>query len=393
MPPSLSGVLRHRAARVLRLRPIERARRWLLRGRPLRPDQIDLAAPEWLENPFRAYEILRLGGPVRYLPHQGFWAVLGYDELRQVCMHPEVFSNSAYQDIDAVLIGRDPPAHTAVRRLVAQLFAPAILDRITAHLERRVVALLTPKFDAVAEFAVPLASGVAAELAGFDEQAAAQVHAAHEASQRAAAPIQAFIGSLDALADRAAVFQILMRDGKEFLSEAQARSVVRFLWLAGTTTTQRVIAQSILCLLQQPPLHARLRTERSLLPAYIEEIVRLHPPEHMLPRRTTCVTELGGVTIPSGALIQLCLAAANRDPREFSEAGTLRLDREKNRHLSFGIGVHHCSGTTLSRRVLPTVLAHLLQNAPGLHAAQPLSSVQYLSTPTTFTPTRLMVGT
>jgi cytochrome P450 len=392
MPLSLSGRLRHRVAHVLRTRPIERARCWLLR-RPIHPEQIDLAAPEWLENPFPAYEILRRGGPVRYLPQQGFWAVLGYDELRQVCTQPEVFSNSAYEDIDAVLIGRDPPAHTAVRRLVAQQFAPATLERITAPLEGRVMALLTTQFDAVKQFAIPLASGVAAELAGFDEHTAAQVHAAHEASQRTASPIQSFIRSLDTLADRAAVFQILMRDGKDFLSDAQARSVVRFLWLASTTTTQRVIAQSILCLLQRPQLHAKLRAEPSLIPAYIEEVMRLHPPEHMLPRRATCVTALGGVTIPAGALVQLCLAAANRDPREFVDAGSLRLDREKPRHLSFGFGAHHCSGTALSRRVLPIVLTHLLQNAPGLHAAQSLSNVEYLSTPTTFTPARLMVGT
>jgi cytochrome P450 len=330
---------------------------------------------------------------VHYLPRQGFWIVLGHDELREVCVQPEVYSNDPYADIDAVLIGRDPPAHTAVRRLVAQQLAPATLDRLAAPLEQRVSTLLQPQFDAVDEFAIPLANRLAAELTGFGEQTAAQLLAAQEAAQHTASPIQSFIRSLDELAHHATVFQVFMRDGKEFLSEAQARSVVRFLWLASTTTTQRVIAQSILCLLQQPQVHARLRSEPSLIPAYVEEIMRLHPPEHMLPRRTRCAAALGGVIIPADSSVQLCLAAANRDPRQFADPAQLRLDREKNRHLSFGLGVHHCSGTALSRRVLPTVLKHLLQQAPGLHAEQSLSNVQYLSSPTTFTPAHLLVGT
>jgi len=391
--PLLGHRLYRKVARVARMQPIERVRRWLFAPRPVESRELDLAAPECLRDPFAAYEILRRGGPVRYLPRQDFWIVLGHEEMRQVCSQPGVFSNSPYADIDAVLIGRDPPEHTAVRRLIAQQFSAAILERVTTRVAQCVAPLIKSQFDAVNDFAVPLAGILAAELAGFDEPTTVLIRAAQEASLKTQEPIRTFIESLDELADRAAVFSILLRDGKDFLDEAQVRSLVRFLWLAGTTTTQRAIAQNILCLLQSSGLHAQVRADPGLAGNLIEEVLRLHPPEHLIPRRTTCATDLGGVTIPSGALVQLCLAAANRDPREFTDAGTLRLDRDRNRHLSFGIGVHHCSGTALARRVIPMVITTLLRTAPHLHAAEPLDSVQYFSTHATFTPSRVMVAT
>lgn len=392
-PPSLGTRLHRKVARVVRMQTIDRMRRWLFPLRPVICDGPDLGAPEALRNPFAVYEMLRRTGVVHYLPRQAFWIVLGYEEVREVCSQPEVFSNSPYADIDAVLIGRDPPAHTAVRRLIAQQFSPAVLDRVTARVVQGVAPLLKCRFDAVNDFAVPLAATLAADLAGFDEQASALILAAQEAALTTANPIRTFVRSLDELADRAAVFPILLRDGKDFLDEAQARSLVRFLWLAGTTTIQRAIAQSILCLLQSPALLSRVQADPALTPDLLEEVLRLHPPEHLIPRRTTRATELAGVTIPAGALVQLCLAAANRDPREFADAGILRLDRDRNRHLSFGIGVHHCSGTALARRIIPGVITTLLGNAPRLHAAEPLDSVQYFSTHATFTPSRLMVAT
>src|SRR4029078_1973810 len=131
------------------------------------------------------------------------------------------------------------------------------------------------------------------------------------------------------------LYEQLMAADHQGLSEPEARILVRFFWLAATTTSERLIVQPIWCLLQ----HERVRQDvqnDGCWPAFIEEGIRLYPPELMLPRVTTCATELGGVELPAGADAQICISAANRDPKVFEDPAGFKLDRKPNPHLSFG---------------------------------------------------------
>jgi lipopolysaccharide transport system permease protein len=101
--------------------------------------------------------------------------------------------------------------------------------------------------------------------------------------------------------------------------------------------------------------------------------LRLHPPELMVPRVTTAAVPLGSTTIPAPALVNLCIAAATRDPVKFERASELRLDRPPQRHFAFGSGIHHCIGATLGRRTIEAAVRALL--AREVRATQPLDSV------------------
>jgi cytochrome P450 len=120
-----------------------------------------------------------------------------------------------------------------------------------------------------------------------------------------------------------------------------------------------------------------LRDDPNLLPAFVEEAMRMEAPEQMVWRVTRQSVELSGARIPEGEEVRLCVAAANRDPAHFSEPDTLSLRRNPNNHLSFAAGPHYCLGAAAGRAVARGALDALLARWPEYVAARPLSSISY----------------
>lgn len=347
---------------------------------------IDLGAPGIARDPFPHYEELRCAGSVQFLAHHDAWIVLGYDDVHSAFIRPDLFSNRPYEEVDAVLLAADPPAHPAIRRIVSRYFSSEALDQLCAFAEGHAASLLKPELDVVRDYGLPLSEAVAAHLLGFDDAAVDAIRAAH-----AEAPeLPPYTRALDRIAERATIYPRLLADG---LGDAEARSLIRLLWLAATTTTERVIARCVLRLLQHDDVRLAIERDPALVPAFVEEVLRLHPPELMVPRLTTAPVQLGGVTIPAGAVVHLCVAAANRDPAKFENAAELRLDRAVTRHFTFGFGVHHCVGATLGRRELATAVRTLLTHAPDFRAAHALDTVPYWSTMTANAIERLVLDT
>lgn len=124
------------------------------------------------------------------------------------------------------------------------------------------------------------------------------------------------------------------------------------------------------------PHYEQLRREG--YSAFVEESLRLNPPEHSISRIAVTEVELSGVKIPAGALVKLCLGAANRDPAQFDEPELFLLDRAPNRHLSFGVGVHRCVGAPLARLETAAALRVLLRLEPRFRSVQSLETLRYV---------------
>lgn len=334
---------------------------------------LNLDSADIARNPFPHYDALRAAGPVQFLPHHGAWFVLGHEEVQQAFLRVDALSNKPYEDVDAVLLAADPPGHTTVRQKLTSYFARDVIDGLASFTRDRAALLLRDRIDVVADFARPLSESVAARLLGFDEESVLTIRAA----AANAGDFRALLRSLDALAPRAAMFARLRNDG---FDDAQARSLVRLFWVASTATTERVIAQCVLALLEHPEARNAMQEDPAKLSAFIEEVMRMHQPEPMLRRLAVRDVELGGVRIPAGSMVYLSLAAANRDPRRYERPNELRLDRGASRHLTFGHGIHHCIGATLGRATVHAALETLLTRAPGFAAAQPLDSISYCAT-------------
>ncbi|MCA1632270.1 MAG: cytochrome P450 [Acidobacteria bacterium] len=364
-----------------------RLRQKLIRPEPRRPltaETLDLFAPDFVTNPFPHYEELRRSGSVHFLPRHDCWLVLGYDDVLSALSQPQSFSSRVeeWMAVDSVLLGADPPEHTAVRRVVGHHFSAHALETQSAFAEEAAERLLRPladgkTCDVLREFTAPLSEDVAAHLIGFDEAALAAIRATQDTAKDLGQWLAALDSIIAGAAERMPIYGQLLRDGEGRLGHAQVRSLIRFLWIAGTTTTRRAIASSVLMLLRHPSMRPVIESDPALLSAFIEESLRLHPPEHSILRVATAEVELSGVKIPAGALVKLCVGAANRDPARFAEPAALLLHRTPNRHLSFGGGIHRCVGAALARVEMAAALRVLLRLAPRFSAVQPLETLRF----------------
>jgi cytochrome P450 len=152
----------------------------------------------------------------------------------------------------------------------------------------------------------------------------------------------------------------------------------------GVDTTRNGIAFALHALATRPDLLARLRASKELdkeIGRFNEEVLRFYSPVPQLPRITTTETVLRGKTIPQGAYVLLCWAAANRDPQRFAEPDTFNMDRTGlNQHLAFGTGVHHCLGALLARQEMKCALREIVTSVDSLELAVPPDQLDLSST-------------
>jgi unspecific monooxygenase len=325
------------------------------------------------------HEELRRDGPVHHLADRDVWLVVGYDEARAVLADPDRFSSRPFAVYDRSLLSLDPPAHTPPRRTVRDILSPARVAELAQVSERIAGELVAsvaeePEFDVLAQIARPLSERVIAHVLGIEPSAVPDLAAAaagggHEADFALTEQALASLPRPPALTPTLAA--------APGIDSEQAAALVRLLWVAGSVTTRRLIGVALLTLCEHQDARARVTEDPELLPAFVEETLRLRPPEHLFPRVAVRDTSLAGVPIPAGANVRVSLRAANRDPKHFPEPDRLRLDRPP-RHLAFGAGPHRCPGARLGRVEALAALREILRAMPDVALAQPPSTIRWL---------------
>jgi cytochrome P450 len=166
----------------------------------------------------------------------------------------------------------------------------------------------------------------------------------------------------------------LLRDretSSDPLDDKEVASVLFALSFAGHETTTNLISNTVRQVLSRPELWERLRLDRTIIPAVVEETLRFDSSVIAWRRVTTREVEVGGVRLPAGAKLILSLASANHDPRRFPEPETFEIGRPNARtHLSFGKGIHFCLGQNLARIEAEVVLSILADRFPDLRLAR-----------------------
>jgi cytochrome P450 len=156
----------------------------------------------------------------------------------------------------------------------------------------------------------------------------------------------------------------------ERLSPRMVRTQTMFLIIAGNETTRNLIGSCVYRLAGDLPLQEELRRDPALVPALIEETLRLDAPVQMLARTCTSAISLAGVAIEAGERVVFHLAGANRDPACFEEPDAFRLARRNARdHVGFGAGAHVCPGAYLARMETRVVLESLLARSEKIALA------------------------
>ncbi|MFN5483978.1 MAG: cytochrome P450, partial [Bradyrhizobium sp.] len=138
-----------------------------------------------------------------------------------------------------------------------------------------------------------------------------------------------------------------------------------FLLNAGHETTTNLIGNGLVTLTQYPGEKQRLIAQPELIKTAVEEMLRFESSNQLGNRMIVEETELGGIKLPAGTLVTLCIGAANRDPAQFPNPENFDVARTPNRHLAFGTGAHQCAGMALARLEGAIAISRFLKRFPN----------------------------
>jgi cytochrome P450 len=289
-------------------------------------------------------------------------------------------------------ITSDPPFHEFARRLLLPAFSPkaiAPLEPITrefcAGLMDQVVEA-GPSADAAVDYAQHIPVRVIAHLLGVpaedgdrfrrfihrilekpgqagpvDEEDLAITYLERVIEDHRVHPRDDLIGYL-----------LDLRVDGEPIHEDHLLGTVALTLIAGIDTTWSAIGASLWHLAQHPDDRRRLREDPELMTFAVEEFLRFYAPVTMA-RIVAKDTEIGGCPVKEGDWVLLPFPAANRDPEAFELADEFVIDRRRNRHAAFGLGIHRCLGSNLARMELRVAIEEWLRRVPEFELADPAS--------------------
>jgi cytochrome P450 len=366
---------------------------------------IEKLTGEFYADPYPVYRALREHEPVKRMPN-GAWFLTRYDDLVTAYKNTKAFSSDKkreffpkygdsllYEHHTTSLVFNDPPAHTRVRRLIMGALSPRAISAMEGDLTLLVEHLLDglaakDKVDLIEDFAAAIPIEVIGNLLDVPREERGPLRDWSLAILGALEPVispEAFARGNKAVGDFLAYLEILVarrrakpgnperdvltrliqgEDNGERLSEKELLHNCIFLLNAGHETTTNLIGNGLVALCNHPTQKQRLIDHPDLIRTAVEEILRYESSNQLGNRMTTEQVELGGVAMPSGTPITLCIGAANRDPGQFPDPETFDVGRTPNRHLAFATGAHQCAGMALARLEGAIAISRFLARFP-----------------------------
>jgi hypothetical protein len=373
----------------------------------------DIFDPQYVNDPYGIWDELRHSCPIAHTDRWGgSWLPTRYADVYAIAHDIEKFPSGNGISVVPLIempgdeqttatpspvltsgvppISADPPLHTWTRRLILPTMSNkrvAEYEVFTRDLCRQLVGgvLEQGSGDAAAGYAQQIPVRVIGHILGVPEDMSATftewvrdvlefahdperrrhgisniIHYLHETiSSREAEPQDDFITEL-----------LQSENDGEPITMPVVMGMCALLLIAGIDTTWSSIGSTMWHLAAHPEDRRRLVAEPELMPTAIEEFLRAYAPVTMA-RRIVEDTEYEGCPIKSGERILMNFPAANRDPEVFPDADKVILDREQNRHLAFGAGIHRCAGSNLARMELRVAVEEWLARIPEFELIDP----------------------
>jgi cytochrome P450 len=381
---------------------------------------LDLRAlpADFYANPYPVYARLRETAPVKRMP-DGSYFLTRYADLVSVYRDAQTFSSDKkveftpkYGEGAALLehhttslVFNDPPLHTHVRKLIMG----ALTRRAIAGMEPGLVRLVDSLLDRIAtqgggdlieDFASAIPVEIIGNLLGVPHEDRAPLRgwslAILGALEPKLTPEQEALGNRS-VRDFTAYLRTLVADRRqrpgdpehdvltrliqgesagEKLSETELLQNCVFILNAGHETTTNLIGNALVALQEHEAEKAALLSKigaagidpavlESAMAAAVDEFLRFESSNQLGNRRALRACDVGGARLEEGALVTLCIGAANRDPAQFTQPDRLDLSRTDNRHLAFGFGIHQCAGLSLARLEGRIAIGRFLSRFPN----------------------------
>ena len=367
-------------------------------------------SPEFIRDPYPAYERLRTTDPMHLTVHGAFLASR-HAEVSQVLRDkrfgkdfierskrrygPKIMEEPVFRSMSHWMLQQDPPDHTRLRGLVVKAFTARRVEdmrpRIQQVVDQTIDAVIERgQMDLIEDFAFRLPVTIICDMLGIPEEHREMFHKGSRDGGRILDPVpltpdeiaQANLGHAMAKMYFEQLFELRRKnpgddlttqlvqaeeDGSKLTNEELTANII-LLFGAGHATTVNLIGNGLLALHRNPVELALLKADPSLITNAIEEFLRYDSSVQMTGRvALEDIDNLGGKKIPRGESVLCLLGSANRDPAVYPEhPERLDIKRPNVRPLSFGGGIHHCLGAQLARIEAEIAIATLLRRIPRL---------------------------
>jgi cholest-4-en-3-one 26-monooxygenase len=381
---------------------------------PPPPCDIDVLDPRFYDDPWDAYRWLRHHSPLHWDAKNDLWVVSRHEDVVHVSRHPELFS-AAEGVRPAVaapmsIISMDDPEHTRQRRLINRGFTPAKVRQLTAHMRELANQIIDEiaergECDFVEDLAIHVPLIVIAELMGLDPDQRDRLYRWSDAMMAGDGHTDpddpVLHGAAEAFGEFALMCQTLIEERREqatddiigILTQADEQGALThggggsgtspnaelsnddlllflaLLVVAGNETTRNALTGGLMALSRFPEQRQRLIDEPDLMDTAVDEIVRYVTPVLSFCRTVTEDHTYQGTELRAGQKVLMLYQSANRDEEVFDEPDELRLDRDPNPHVAFGIGTHYCLGANLARAEIRVVFEELFRRLSDIRVA------------------------
>lgn len=351
--------------------------------------EIDPFSPDFFRNPYPFHAKLRDAGPVVWLEKWGVWAVTRYEQVQAVLTDWQTYCSGAGVGIvnekkaggwrkPSALLETDPPEHTANRAIVGRILSPAALRALRATFEAEAEALVeralaAGDIEGMTDFSEAFPMKVFADAVGVPVEGRHHLITwgnmvfngmgpRNELFDRAMVNAEEVTAWVTAACRRENLTpgglgaQVYKHVDSGEIEEDHAALLVRSFLSAGVDTTTFAIGNALYCFAAHPDQWDVVRSEPGRMKQAFEEVMRFESPFQTFFRTTTRDTQLAGTTISSDSKVLVLVAAANRDPRKWSDPDTFDISRSTAGHVGFGAGIHGCVGQMIARLEVEVLL-------------------------------------
>jgi cytochrome P450 len=365
--------------------------------------KFDPVAQEYFENPYEIYKRMRDEAPIYYDEDEDFYALTRHADVAAALKDYESFSSSRGCDLSMVRTGdvpqrsiifMDPPDHRHMRSLLNKAFTPRAIqsqkETVVELIEHYLGKANPDGFDVVQDFSGPFPVEVITRMAGVPEEFRQQLrHWIDKGLERKPGQIDLSEENMQANIDSGIYYYGLVQERRKNpqddmisrliaaeipddegnmrkLDDIEITGFATLLGGAGAETVTKLVGSAVVEFARQPEQWQKLLDDRSKIPAAVEELLRYVGPVQYNVRYSVKEVEVPSGTIPANKPVFLMGAAANRDPRAFTDAETFDIDRDRTeaQNLGLGYGIHSCLGAALARMESAIALEHLLDFMP-----------------------------